>query len=235
LPTIFNGLQSQEIKTVLARARTCDLPAKKVVYRQGDSATHFYMLKKGLLRFFTITPNGRKLVLAKILPGRTFGEAAILPDEAEEYMISVEAVRDSFAYTWDHAAIRSLSELFPTLMDNLSVAFKEYIRIAIGRQTALCAETPSERLGHFILGFTGTHGPLEIVMSDAELAHAAHLSLYTVCRVIGKWKQQGAVRRDGATLFVLSPEKLLLPIATRPQTPRSRKPGPRRSARAASN
>jgi CRP-like cAMP-binding protein len=137
-----------------------------------------------------------------------------LPDEGEEYLVSVEAVYDSYAYAWDHAAIRSLAESFPTLMEILSVVLREYVRLGIGHRKALLADTPSERLGHMILEYLGKGG--EIEMTNDESATATNFSPYKVSRVIGKSKQQGAVRRDGAKLLVLSPEKLVVPVATRP-------------------
>lgn len=48
-----------------------------VIFKEGDSGREAYLLQKGKVRIFK-TVSGRRITIAEVLPGRVFGEMALL-------------------------------------------------------------------------------------------------------------------------------------------------------------
>jgi CRP-like cAMP-binding protein len=74
---LLRGLNRQEVDLIFAAARARRFSAKSVMTYQGEPADHLLLLWKGRARYFFETPNGKKLILIWITPGRAFGGAAL--------------------------------------------------------------------------------------------------------------------------------------------------------------
>lgn len=48
------------------------------IFFEGDLEAHFYIIESGTVKIFTKNKQGEKVVLAKLGPGETFGEFALI-------------------------------------------------------------------------------------------------------------------------------------------------------------
>jgi CRP-like cAMP-binding protein len=76
----LKGFDPQSLKEILAAARPRRVPARSVVVQQEHPADQLFLLTKGHARYFYITEEGRKIVLASLLQGDVFGAAAQLSE-----------------------------------------------------------------------------------------------------------------------------------------------------------
>src|SRR5208337_5689734 len=101
----------------LAAATQRRLCANSVVTNQGESAQHFFLLRRGRGKFFYVTAGGRRILLHWFVPGEIFGVMSLMPSPSS-YLVSTEMVRDSVVLVWDRATIRDLVARYPTLAVN---------------------------------------------------------------------------------------------------------------------
>lgn len=96
---IFRDLQSDEVhafehQTVM---RTC--PKGQIVYAQEDRAEALFLLKRGQVHLYRLTPAGKRLELAVLGPGTFFGEMPLLG----------ESLRHTYAEVTEEALVCVMS------------------------------------------------------------------------------------------------------------------------------
>jgi CRP-like cAMP-binding protein len=214
---LLRGFKRHEIDLILAAARVRRFPAKSLMTHQGEPADHLLLLWKGRARYFFETPNGKKLIMIWITPGRSFGGAA-LSTRPSPYLLSTEAVRDCVVLAWDGATIRGLARRFPQLLENAIISAVDYLSWYIAAHAALCSQTARQRLASVLHGYASSMGErvsggIEFDITDEELANAANINPYTVSRILSEGQRTGAIRKQRRKIFVRSTERLFLRVA----------------------
>lgn len=75
---IFQDLTEDEIEEI-DRATTMSSCRKgKILYMPEDTSEVLFLLKKGRIQLYRLSPDGKKLVIATIGPGSVFGEMALI-------------------------------------------------------------------------------------------------------------------------------------------------------------
>jgi CRP-like cAMP-binding protein len=184
---------------------------------QGEPADHLLLLWKGRARYFSETPNGKKLILIWITPGHTFGGASLVA-QSSRYLLSSETVRDSVVLVWDRPTIRSFARRFPRLLENAIVSALDYLSWYIAAHAALCSQTARQRLASVLFGYTASMGQpvsggTEFDVSNEELANAANITPYTTSRILSEWRKSGVIRKRRGKIIVRSSERLFLGAA----------------------
>ena len=68
----LDGLNPADRKTILAAATQRRFFANSVITNQGHPADHLFLLTKGLVRYFFVTEEGKKLLFQWLGPGDLF-------------------------------------------------------------------------------------------------------------------------------------------------------------------
>lgn len=63
-----------------------------IIFMQEDSATHFYLIKKGRVRVFSLSKEGKEMTLDIVEKGRIFGESSCVQDSTRP--VSVSAINE---------------------------------------------------------------------------------------------------------------------------------------------
>src|SRR5580765_3865297 len=134
------GIGAADVRAILAQATERRWPAGAIVTHQGTPAGRLFLIAKGRARYFTETADGHKILLRWLPAGEIFGGAALLA-EASTYQVSTEMVRDTSVLVWTRAAIRSLAERYPRLMDNALATASEYLDWYLTAHVALSSQT----------------------------------------------------------------------------------------------
>jgi CRP/FNR family transcriptional regulator, cyclic AMP receptor protein len=74
----LEGLAPSVLKTILGAGTRRRYHAKSVITNDGHPADRLFLLTKGLVRYFIITEEGRKLLFQWLGPGDLFGGRTVL-------------------------------------------------------------------------------------------------------------------------------------------------------------
>ncbi|HEX7180719.1 MAG TPA: cyclic nucleotide-binding domain-containing protein [Thermoanaerobaculia bacterium] len=80
--SLFKDLEDEQLRRMEAALRQESLPAKQVIFREGDPVDAFYLVKEGLVTVFREEKGKPLQVLARLEPGGFFGEMGLLNDKA---------------------------------------------------------------------------------------------------------------------------------------------------------
>lgn len=113
----FQLIPPQNIQMIFMRLQRVDYKAGHVVIRQGSQGDHFYIIRNGRCKVTRETPgNGNNIDLAELGVGGTFGEEALISNEARNATVTMQTDgilmrlgRDDFQSLLNEALIFSLA------------------------------------------------------------------------------------------------------------------------------
>ncbi len=160
---IFQDLSKEDMLKMEKSVTMSTCQAGKVFFRPEDTAQVLFILKKGRVQFYKISPEGKKLIVSMIGPETVFGEMAILGQELHNTF--AEAIDDCLLCVMSHYDVERLilnnSQVGLRLMKLLSGRLKESetrleelaFKSITGRLAALLLRLQTEQ-GNVIKGYT---------------------------------------------------------------------------------
>ena len=205
------GLEETSLDDLADMVHTTAPMAKgEFLYRAGDPATAWFVVRSGVYKTVTGTADGEEYVTGFYYPGEIlglegsasgrFGESALALGSATACSYALDALPRIWALGGAQSLLRLVAAHEQTekaLKINMSQSRAE-VRIA-GFLRLLMERT--ERLG-----FDPTC--LSTPMSRTDLANHLGLTLECVSRVLSKWRKAGVIETDRATMRILNSEAL---------------------------
>lgn len=215
-PSLFKGLSVADVEAIVAAARFRRFAANSVITNEGEHAEQLFLILEGSARAFTISPEGTKAVIVWVTPGRIIGWSALMP-EPVGYVLSTEgakAAHHSSALVWDRSTAKALAVKYPRLMENALLLGYDYMATYRGLHLAALCDSAPQRLAQVLcvlakgIGHPVGDG-MELRIRNEELADEAHVTIFTVSRLMRDWQRHGLVKKSRGNVVVLKMEELL--------------------------
>jgi CRP/FNR family transcriptional regulator, cyclic AMP receptor protein len=103
---LFRDLTAEEMQQVVQATRMQTCPAGRVFYSPGETGEVLFILKTGAVQIYRMSPEGRKLVIAKLPPYSFFGEMSCIGQGM--YDTFAEASEDSLICTMSRSDVDRL-------------------------------------------------------------------------------------------------------------------------------
>lgn len=180
------------------------------LYRTGDEAKNWYVVRSGVFKTVTVTPDGEEYVTGFHYPGEILGldgpatgthrDTAVALGVSTACSIGLNQLPE----IWELGAGASLLQLIAEHERNESM-----LRINLSQSRA------EARIAGFLkllmdrterLGFDPT--VLSMPMSRTDLANHLGLTLECVSRVLSKWRRAGVIDADRTTMKIVEAEAL---------------------------
>ena len=209
---LLRRLSTLELHEVLGCAVQRRYPADTVIIEQDTPADRLFLLLKGSARHFFLTPDGRKAYLLWLTSGDAFGAASLLADPGN-FIVSTEVTSESWVLVWRRQTIRELALRYPILLENgLSIA-SDYLVWYVATHLSLICDTARQRLAHVLLSLArgiGRKRPngVSLEITNEQLASTAHLTHFTVSRLLNEWQRSGALSKSRGRILLCHPEQL---------------------------
>jgi CRP-like cAMP-binding protein len=210
---VFAALPDTEILALAAVAREVEYPAREYVFREGDPADWFCVVRSGRVKIFRQAREGRDVVLELLGPGEPFGGVAVI--ERRPYPASAQTTEASTVLKIPGALVVALAERHPSIIRDLARVIGQRLRNAHDSVTALAADPVEARLAATLLrlaerdGIRDTRGlSLPFHLTRQNLADMSGTTVETTIRVVSRWLKDGRVREEGGHLLVPSVDAL---------------------------
>jgi len=213
-PRFFRGLNLAELQEVVSAADYRRFAADSVILHQGHHADAVVLLLRGQART-TFTTNGGQRMLLRWLPvGEVFGLAALLPT-TKDYILSTEAVKESWGLVWDRTTIRSLALRHPAIWENAFTIVSEGLAGYLAVHVSQTRHAAKQRLARTLVDLASAIGSrtsagVEVGVRNEDLANAANVTQFTASRVLNQWQRSGLVIKTRGKIVLRSLESLLL-------------------------
>jgi CRP-like cAMP-binding protein len=204
--SLFGSLGEADRATIAARMRRVQFDPEQMIFARGDPGSEIYLVLEGRIRLSILTSDGRELSFAHAGPGSIFGEIAVL-DGGERTagataMTRVQALALPQRALLDcignnpkvaMAAIRFLCTRLRETDQRLEAIALHRIEVRLARLllSALHLQQPAAR---------GESVPLDLGMSQGELALLIGASRPKVNIALAALEDMGGIKRTGARL-----------------------------------
>lgn len=203
---LFRDLGEDQLDEVVAGVETVSLADGRWLYRQGDAAKRFYIVREGKIALFRQSAEGKECIIAILGADEVFGEELVfLP--AAEHDLNARAIGDTTLLSLDRDTVRSFLDETPALGRRVMATLHRRQQMLLDHIERLTLQDATQRLMAYLLAQvreeTGIQR-LELALPKSTLA--AHLSIQpeTLSRILTRLKECDYLREDDDALIVHS-------------------------------
>jgi CRP-like cAMP-binding protein len=120
-PDLFQGFDAEEMREVERVTTTRTFKRGDVIYMPDETGEALFLLRSGAVQIYRMSPEGRKLVIAQLLPFSFFGEMSCIGQGM--YDTFAEVVEDSTIVTMNCAVLNRLLSTKPEVARRILEAF----------------------------------------------------------------------------------------------------------------
>lgn len=210
---LFRALSDEQLALLLEDVTTRKIRLGEHLFDEGAEASAFYLLQRGQVKLYRLSPTGQEKVIEIVSPGQTFAEALMFLD-IPAYPVSAQALADSELFVIKNKAfLRLLGQSVETcfhVMAHISMR----LRGLLNEIDALTLQNASLRLVNYLLYLAkdvpSEEGSAEITLPAAKNIVASRLSIQpeTLSRILGNLSGKGLISVDGLNIKVLDLEGL---------------------------
>ena len=120
-PDLFQGMTPEELREVERVTTTRTFRRGAVLYTPGETGEALFLLREGAVQIYRMSPEGRKLVIAHLLPFSFFGEMSCIGQGM--YDTFAEVTEDSTIVTMNCAILNRLLFSKPDIARRILEAF----------------------------------------------------------------------------------------------------------------
>ncbi|GAB3416157.1 Crp/Fnr family transcriptional regulator [Flindersiella endophytica] len=209
---LFADLSPAELGAIASALPARTYGAGELLYSPHHPVEALFLLKRGRVRIFRVSPEGRALTTALLTPGTIFGEMALVG----------QSMHDNFAEALDEVAVclMSRAEIHRFMFADPRVVAR--LTEILGRRVAalerrltdtVFKNVPQRVAGTLCLLATdqprrtprsGTH----IALTHEQLAALVGTSRETTTKVLGEFAERGLVKVSRGRITLLNPDAI---------------------------
>ena len=171
------------------------VPAKEVVYCQGDTSDHVYEVIEGVVKLYMLTADGRLQITGFAYPGQ------ILALDADcHYATTAEAVTRAKLCQYPRAKFERVIDEHPRLARQLFAVVAQDLSVARSQMLLLGRKSATERLASFLLDLSEHNAArgedpdlIALPMSRGDIGDYLGLTIETVSRTVTRFRQLGVL------------------------------------------
>ncbi|MEJ2509253.1 MAG: Crp/Fnr family transcriptional regulator [Gammaproteobacteria bacterium] len=197
---LFSELDDDQLAEVVREMRLIDLDKGERLFEQGDPARRFFVVRRGLIKLYRLSPEGHEKIIELIAPGQSFAEALMFM-AANGYPVHAEAVETTELFSFDNevykALLRDSVESCFRLMASMSMRLHKQIneidRLTLHNATYrlvayLLQELPEEVV---------TSPDVQLTTAKSVIASRLSIQPETFSRILARLSRDGLIEVEG--------------------------------------
>lgn len=210
---LFSGLDDDDLASVEKLVVTRRYTRAENIFFQGEEGEAMFVVVSGRVRIYRSSRNGREQTMEILGPGDPFGAVVLI--DGQPYPASAEALEDSQIGVLRRQDLDNLLLSHPQITLSILRILAARLREAKEQLSDLALKDVRQRTAVVLLQLAERHGQkvgpemdLVVSMTHQELAQLIGASRETVTRVLGEFRQRGAVTTDGRMITITDPGAL---------------------------
>jgi CRP/FNR family transcriptional regulator len=195
--SFFGGLEEEMLGLVAAEAVTRTFAKGARIFRQGEECPGLFVVGRGLVRVYKLSPAGKEHVLHFAEPGKTFLEVAVMGDFP--CPAHAEALEETVCAMVPAHRFRHLLRRHHALCLQLLTSMSLWVRHLIGLLEDVVLRDATGRVaGHLLRAAGGMEGDaFTLPMLKRELASHLNLTSETLSRTLRRLGDAGLIETPG--------------------------------------
>jgi CRP-like cAMP-binding protein len=205
--SLFHGLDAAATARIAGAASVRRAPRGTVLFKQGDAAAELNLLVDGWVRMTHLTRNGDQVGLRFMRRGDPIGCQAVFRDMP--YPATATVCADATLVTWKSAFVREAIAASPVVADNAMALVGDRATEFMTRMRELATEPVDRRLARQLVALVKDSRERDaqgvsvaFPVSRQDLAEMCGSNLYTVTRILSRWRDAGYIESGRQRIVV---------------------------------
>jgi CRP/FNR family transcriptional regulator len=205
----FSDLNPKIVAEVITDMRLHHYEKNETVFWEGDESSGLHMIRKGSVKLFKISPQGRELVIKVMEKGATFNEVPVFDHEPNP--VNVIAIEDSEIWVIDAELLRRCIAEYPELAQSVIHNLCINLRMLLGTVEELSFYQVTNRLARLInrLPAEQLQGSKDDRLTQDELAARLGTVREVVARSLKELERSGAIDVQRGQIRVVNDDRLV--------------------------
>ncbi len=208
--SLFTNLDPKDLERVGFVMQEKTYGRDQIVFGEEEAGQYMYVIKRGLVKVWKMTEDGREQILAIHGPGQSFGELALIDGKATP--ASVTAIASTTIFSMSKAdfvnCIVTHRPLFMKIVENLC----DQLRGAWSRLHALTMLDTEKKILFVLSDLSEKYGVktqqgilINLKLTHRDLANMVVASRETVTRFITQFQKNGVIEVSNGQIIVKRP------------------------------
>lgn len=210
---LFAGLSEADQCRIHRLVRQRKYEPGELILQEGEAGEGLYVVRKGSVKLYRTSRDGKEQVVAFLRYGDIFGEPTLLLDEPLD--LSAEALEPTVVCLIRKADFTALLEQNPTLSLSFARVLARRVASVVGIVSQLGTQDARERLAAYLASLARgagrpAPGGLEVTLpaSRAEIGKLLGMAPETLSRRMADLEREGLVKSKGRRALLISPRLL---------------------------
>ena len=205
---IFQDLTSYELQEMDAQLTMSSCEPGRIFYMPEDSGEVLFLLKRGRVQLYRISPNGKKLVVETLGPGAIFGEMSMVGQGMHNTF--AEAVDDCLLCVMSRADVERLMREKPMVAFRFVEALGDRLSSLESRLEEIAFKSIPARLASLLLRLADEQGENGMVSGYTHQDLGEMLGTYreTVTQTLNDFKSDGLVEISRKRIQIMDSDGL---------------------------
>lgn len=192
---LFSGLSEADGELLQSLTHLRRYPAGTRIFDEGEPARGFYLVVRGTVKVFKVSPRGNEQVMAVITAGQTFAEAAVFLGGG--YPASAECLEDCEMFFVEREVLLGIVARDPDFSLRMMSGMALKLRKFLAMVEDLTLRDARGRVARYLLGLTPQDGTPQCVVKlptqQTVLARLLGLTSETLSRSLKGLRQEGVL------------------------------------------
>jgi len=201
--TALQDLSSAEIEQVSSQTHMVEYKREHIFYMPDDPGEVLFILKKGRVQLYRISPDGRKLIFAILHPGAIFGHMALVGQHM--YQTYAQALDDCTICIWNREQVQQIFVEKPEIAFRFLEAVGNRLTQVEERLAEVTFQPIATRLASLLLRLDRNGDGTGLLIGYTHQYFADMLGTYreTTTQVLNQFKGQSLIRIGRKTIEIL--------------------------------
>jgi CRP-like cAMP-binding protein len=204
---LFKGLQPAELKLLFRKMRVQVYKAGNIIFMPEDqSCERLYLLSRGRIEMYRLTPNGKHLVTRHILPGGIFGVRGLFARRMQKNF--AEALEDSSIGVITREQVLEHLKLQPELMLQILENVSSRLYLLEDRLVETVYNPVTVRLAYFLLSNADAATGTLNAFTHEEIGNQIGSVRQTITEKLGLMSKQGLIKTKPGQIRIIDRDRL---------------------------
>jgi CRP/FNR family cyclic AMP-dependent transcriptional regulator len=207
---LFRNLGDEDLEVLARNFHPRKYKRKEVIFHQGDDSRVLYLVMKGKVRIFSLSPAGNETSIRVFAAHDMIGEFAAI--DAQPRSTTAQAMEDCTLLEMDQSKFMHSIREMPELAIGLIKQLVEKLRWTTNYAETIAQYDTAGRLLHIILHYNemmgkaieaGKRYELNLSMNQADLASLVGARREWVNRILRDWSKRGLIEYVHGKITIL--------------------------------
>jgi CRP/FNR family transcriptional regulator len=190
---LFHGLTEDDFKQFHKPVDQLTLQSGQVLYKMGDSGSHLFTVRSGLLKLVQSLPDGTQRVVRLLHSTDVLGLEILVSDKYEHEVV---ALRPTEICRYPVEAVNVLSRSNPVLHKDLMAQWKKALTEADAWLTHLSTGPAKKRMANLLLRLVEGADSVDCYIFNREdMGSILSLTTETASRTISEFEKSGLMKK----------------------------------------